>query len=219
MLGVLLVPAAFCLLIALPASGWFETVLFIIGAAIIGYVLLLFARDWRWERMKGTAGRLIQQAEGRYIRPDELDPPAQNLMLRGQKAVDTVFRSEVHEAGMLDRIRNEALLPSVEWELAKLLRYTTRLRHDHPEFQQAIPQSGTAHAAYRRAQRTIIGRVEALERYAERVLAADIAYQLAGGDQHALADLEALAGQADAAYAAFRASLDQAVEAAKALDQ
>lgn len=161
---------------------------------------------------------LYWASKGRYITPDELDAPARKLLGRAQRAIRTVLSSTIHEVGLLDRVHNEVLLPTVEWELAKTLRHSTKVRASHPELEQAGRAHDDAGAAYAKAHQVMSDRVAALERYAERVLAADIAYQIAGGDDgYVMAELEGLTNQAGAAERAFRQSLERVHEVAAVL--
>lgn len=201
---------------------WLHNAALIVVLACLTTVVIQLAWAVHKERQGPYVGRdeqLFWAGEGHYITADDLDVPARNLLARTQKAIRTVTRSEVNKADLLDRTHNELRLPSAEWELAKMLRYASNLRAEHPGIERAEEPLDAAGAAYGQAQKVIGDQVAALERYAEKALAADIAYQISGGDQHALDDLETLTHQADATHATFRRSLDQAVEAAKALDR
>lgn len=212
-LAVLSIPGMLLLAIGVLVGGWAALVLAALGVALVTLAILPILRWVGFHRRESAAGRLVEQSKGGYILPDALDKPARKLLTRAQKAIRTVLRSQIHDAGLLDRVHNEVLLPSVEWDLAQMLRNATRLRAEHPELEGEQSSSG-ARSAYEQAQQTILRHVEGLARYADRVLAADIAYQMAGGDRSALADLEILTEAAGAAEQAFRGSLEDAYQAA-----
>ncbi|WP_157254810.1 hypothetical protein [Nonomuraea typhae] len=125
---------------------------------------------------EGSQEKLLRRTYGRYIGPDELDTGSRDLLARAQAAVDLVFGSEVHQAGLLDSIHNQVVLPRQEWEIAQALRGLSQLRQRHPDL--SIPTGGPDEGAlspaartFREALETVSDRVRALERYAEQVKA------------------------------------------------
>ncbi|POX51848.1 hypothetical protein C3489_19260 [Streptomyces sp. Ru71] len=116
-------------------------------------------------------------------------------MLRTQIAVTTVLESEVNKAGLLDDVANAVTLPVQEWEIAQVLAELTRLATQvrsvtgnttaSPRVLEVLePQK----RALQLSAEALEERVEALERYAEHVRAADEAYR----DWQAVQELEEL---------------------------
>lgn len=152
--------------------------------------------------------RRLRNLGGRYVTPGDLDSAARGLLGRAQAAEDTVLRSTVAKAGLLDHVSNQVLLPRLEWELALGLRGLSDLRQAGPGGERAAAAEAEAAAGLER-------RVVALEDYADQVRAADAAYALAPLEARQPAtDLEAMTGQALAATEALRDVIHQAAEAA-----
>lgn len=127
--------------------------------------------------------RSLRVRRDRYLTPEEFDEPAQSLLHRVQTAVDTVLESEVHKEGLLDTVDNSVTLPQQEWEIAQVLARQSKLRREQDE----ILAPGTepeVEAALRPLREkldlsvhALTRRVEALELYADRTVAADRAYR------------------------------------------
>ncbi|MCP2338112.1 hypothetical protein [Actinomadura rupiterrae] len=126
--------------------------------------------------------RVARELHGRYLLPADFDRPAARLLVRAQRAIDTVLNSRSQAAGLLDAIDNTAELPRQEWAIASALAEHTRLRRER-RAQQPDRLSAPVRALLepqRRALdlsvRSITDRIEALESYARSAQAADEAY-------------------------------------------
>ena len=167
---------------------------------------------------------------GRYLTSDDFDPRSRLLLRRAQDAIDTVNSAAVSRAGLLDEVATSAALAAQEWEIALALRDQGQLRGKRAEL--ARPRPGTPAAellgqhrrAARAAERSVVSRIRALERYAAEVRAADAAYrdwrqhaaasELTGqhldmlartaADEHGIAALGAMARQARAVREAIQ---------------
>ncbi|WP_018655182.1 hypothetical protein [Actinomadura flavalba] len=123
--------------------------------------------------------RELEHHRDRYVVPEDLDHDALVLLVRAQRAIDTVTESEVNREGLLDTIDNAVTLPRHEWEIAHILARQSRLRIEQDAVGEAEERPEIA-AALRPLRdkldvsvRAVTRRVEALERYAERATAAD----------------------------------------------
>lgn len=108
---------------------------------------------------------------GHYVLSAELDTPALHLLSRARKAVASVLGSHVVARDLLDGMRNESALAAEEWQIARLLALLSDLRADSDP---GLPASLAD--ALDVSEARLVARVEALERYARRVDAADQAY-------------------------------------------
>src|SRR5687768_4814571 len=52
-----------------------------------------------------------------YVIPADLDRTSRDLLDRAQTAVDRVLRSQAHQAGMLDAVKNQLVLPQRLWDI------------------------------------------------------------------------------------------------------
>jgi hypothetical protein len=128
----------------------------------------------------------------------------------------------VSKAGLLDGVAVEAALTAQEWDIAQALREQGRLRTRRAAVDDPEPGSAAAellaghHDAARAAEESIVRRVDALERYATEVRAADAAYRQhlahaaaaelsaphldmlarTAADDHGIAELDAMTRQA-----------------------
>jgi len=153
---------------------------------------------------EGRRQRLARRSHGRYylagdfaggsLRP-VLRVSAIDQMLRAQTAVETVMESQVNSDGLLDDVANGVTLPQQEWEiaqaLAELSRIGRRLRDvakDQPSSSRVREAIEPQQQALRNSAASVVRRVDALERYAERVRAADAEY----GEWQAVRKLEEL---------------------------
>jgi hypothetical protein len=153
--------------------------------------------------------------------------------------VQTVLESQVHAEGLLDAADNALTLPQQEWETAQTLARQSRLRADQAEILAAgvEPQVEAALGPLRDkldlAVQAVTRRIEALEHYADRALAADQAFRAhqqleelsaraheydelladAIRDELAVPPLQRLAEQGDALIATLRSRLVEAAEA------
>jgi hypothetical protein len=167
---------------------------------------------------------------GRYLTSDDFDPRARVLLRRTQDAIDAVNSATVSRTGLLDEVSTSAALAAQEWEIALALRDQARLRGKRAEL--TGPRPGTPAAELlsqhrrvaRAAERSVISRIRALERYAAEVRAADTAYRdwrqhtaiseltdqhldmlaRTAADEHGIAALGAMTQQARAIREAIR---------------
>ncbi|POM24462.1 hypothetical protein BTM25_30910 [Actinomadura rubteroloni] len=183
--------------------------------------------------------RELDRRRDRYVVPEDLDAPALALLARAQRAIDTVLTAEVHREGLLDAIDNAVTLPRQEWEIAQILARQARLRtaRDADTVEDEFPEVEAALRPLREKLDQSVGavtrRVEALERYAERAVAADDALRAqhrlealtrdaheydalladATRDELAIPAIERLTEQGDALVRALRERLAAAAEA------
>ena len=167
---------------------------------------------------------------GRYLTGDDFDGRARALLRRAQDAVDAVASSAVYRDGLVDQPAVSASLTEQEWDIAQALREQAGLRAERAGLSGLAGGPRTAELlgrqvqAARAAENSVISRVEALERYAAEVRAADAAYRdwqqaaaladLSGrhldmqarsaADQYHLAEIEAMARHARAIRRALR---------------
>ena len=195
-----------------------------------------------------TAFRLDPQ---RLVLFAQLDGPGRELAERARRARDAVLRSRVFAGNLLDRTVGEAELRLQEWDIAVSLRRITELRAQLARYDGAGavgPLTAEVLAPQERVLRgaldSVIARVEALERYAGQVRAADTALgdweraledraradELArlndqfldlaartATDSSAMSELKSLGDQAAITEEALRRSLREASLAAEAL--
>jgi hypothetical protein len=196
--------------------AWGHNVLLVACLLVAGIALLTVIKSMAAGVAVGESSRQrkLRLAHGRYVALGDLDMPARALLGRAQKAVSLVLGSTVHQAGLLDSVQNEVVLPDQEWELARALRNLSQMRARDPELASATPSASAAREAFAAACDQVEKRVEALERYADQVQAADVTYGASdpGGDRHALTELEDLSSHAQDVEQALRDSVQQARE-------
>lgn len=197
----------------------------IISVVIFGFRVARFGQPTG----KVPAEVAARAHHGRYLTDEDFDGPGRVLLRRAQDAIDAVNSSAVCREDVLDQAAVSAALAGQEWDVAVALREQARLRTRRA----GVRQTGVGPAAAallarqaeaaRLAESSVATRVEALERYADEVRAADGAYldwrqaallaelhgqhldALARGAAHELgvADIEAMAQQARAVHDAF----------------
>ena len=124
----------------------------------------------------GTGGGLSAANDG-------LDAPSRALLRRAQDAIAAVNSSAVCRAGLLDSVSVNIALAGQESDIAAALRDQVRIRARRAELAPASPGPRTAAVVSRQieaarvAESSLASRVEALERYAAEVRAADAAYR------------------------------------------
>ncbi|MFC4906134.1 hypothetical protein [Actinomadura gamaensis] len=106
------------------------------------------------------------------------------LMERTQVAVAVVLESDVHTADLLDDAAHTVTLPRQEWEIAQTLAELTRIGR---QLKAAVSTGGAGprlldavrpqQEALKESVAALTRRVEALERYADQIRAADGAYR------------------------------------------
>lgn len=218
------------------ATGLATLIMLIAGVALIAH------RPLAQAAAAAATARARCRHRDRFIDAADLDQPSQQLLRRAQEAITFVLASEVHKSGQLDDAANVTVLAAHEWDIARLLRDTSRLRAEHGRL--CVPAATTAPAVdavarpqqdiLRQVQAAVTARVETLECYAYRVHAADAAYRnwqqalaLTGlndsfldllartaADDLATAEITDLAEQASIAEQAFRGTLCDARTAA-----
>ncbi|WP_329429596.1 hypothetical protein OG339_13915 [Streptosporangium sp. NBC_01495] len=210
------------------------------------FVGLLAAREpAEPETIEHELYREARWYEGRYLLPaEDFDYKAGQLLDRTQQAIDYILRSRVNAMGMLDSVRNSVMLPSQEWEIARLLTKLSTLRNEHHEFVYggSTPEVAAAMAPLERAlaasEAAVLARVEALERYAGHVADAERALRAhdqiealrarlpryeellaeSGADVFAVPEIGRLAEDAGHLEQALRDSVRSAHEAFRHLD-
>ncbi|GIH25473.1 hypothetical protein Aph01nite_37830 [Acrocarpospora phusangensis] len=158
--------------------GYGFTTMFLtgLGLELIVFLLLLALAG------ESPVSRLARRHRGRFRLAGDFEPEDAALMERTQTAVATVLESKVNEAGLLDDIANRVTLPRQEWEIAETLTEMTRLRREQRSVRRGkvtdrISTMLATHAdALRVATESLTQRVDALEDYALRTMAADEAY-------------------------------------------
>jgi hypothetical protein len=185
-------PWAVGVLIFQAPTGWQSTTgqyALLLSEAIVAVTMLVFgmrvARFGEFRRQRRAAS-VARAWHGRYLTGADLDARGRILLRRVQDAVDTVRSAEVTRADMLDAANADAVLAAQEWDIAVALREHGQLR----AMRAAETEAGTGSApgspaanllarhrdAARAADESITSRVNALERYAAEVRAADAAY-------------------------------------------
>ncbi|RKS79211.1 hypothetical protein BZB76_0660 [Actinomadura pelletieri DSM 43383] len=145
----------------------------LMGATVVAFGVLL-ARCGQ-----GQVGTLARRLHGSYVVPGDLDAATSALLGRVQRAIRTVLTAEVTKEGLLDDLRNAVMLPAQEWEIAQTLREISRLSEEQRTARQAGHNADLAQVmgpqakALKLATASVTERVEAIERYAEQVRAAD----------------------------------------------
>jgi len=161
-----------------------------------------------------VTGGLLRHRD-HFVYPTDLDAACWRPLHTVQRTIDAVLRSEVYQAGLLAHAAQAADLRWHEWNVACRLFDITRLRAECTDSMSARPgpQTAAVPSAYLRAititEDATARRIVELQRYADAVMAADLAMhdwrtaeQVAGGNQ----SLDAL-----------QAALDQAALVAQPL--
>ncbi|RSN54091.1 MULTISPECIES: hypothetical protein [Actinomadura] len=127
--------------------------------------------------------RELERNRDRYRTLDDFDAEGRAMLARAQAALDAVRDSRVNREGLLDSADNAVMLPRQEWEIAQVLARQSKLRADHAAMAgaAAFPEVEAALRPLREklelSVESVDRRIEALERYAERVRAADEALE------------------------------------------
>jgi hypothetical protein len=207
----------------------------LLAAGIIAMVttVLLGVRVVRFGQPSGCtpAETAARTHHGRYLTGADFDARSRVLLRRAQDAIEAVTSSLVCRDDLLDRQATSAALAGQEWDIAVALREQAQLRARRAELraQRAEWPAGSAgpqaaallshqDRAAQLAEASTIRRVEALERYAAEVGAADSAYRdgkqaaalaelhdrhldmlaRTAADEHGIAEIDRLAAQARA---------------------
>ncbi len=230
-------PLAIGVLIFQGPAGW-ETAsnhVALLAAGIIALVttVILGVRVVRFGQPSGRtpAETAARTHHGRYLTGADFDARSRVLLRRAQEAIDAVTSSLVCRDDLLDRHAASVALASREWDIAVALREQAQLRARRAELGagragwpagSAGPQTAALLSQQDRAaqlaEASTVRHVEALERYAADVRAADSAYrdrqqsaalaELTGrhldmlartaADEHGIAEIDRLAAQARA---------------------
>jgi hypothetical protein len=207
----------------------------LLAAGIIAMVttVILGVRVARFGQPSGRtpAETAARTHHGRYLTGADFDARSRVLLRRAQDAIDAVTSSLVCRDDLLDRHATSAALASQEWDIAVALREQAHLRARRAELRarraewpagRAGPEAAALLSQQDRtaqlAEASTIGRLEALERYAAEVGAADSAYRdgkqsaalaelhdrhldmlaRTAADEHGIAEIDRLAAQARA---------------------
>ncbi len=206
----------------------------LLAAGIIAMVttVILGVRVVRFGQPSGRtpAETAARTYHGRYLTGADFDARSRVLLRRAQDAIDAVTSSLVCRDDLLDRHATGAALASQEWDIAVALREQAQLRARRAELRarraewpagagpQAAALLSQQDRAAQLAEASTIRRVEALERYAAEVGAADSAYRdgkqsaalaelhdrhldmlaRTAADEHGIAEIDRLAAQARA---------------------
>jgi hypothetical protein len=189
-------PLAIGVLIFGVPAGW-ETVsnrfaLLLAGLITVITTVILGIRIVRFGQPSGRAPAetAARYYHGRYITSADLDGQSGVLLRRAQDAIDAVTPSLMCRDDLLDQHATCTALASQEWDIAVALREQAQLRARRAELSASGAGPQTAAVLNRQghvaqlAEASITRRVEALERYAAEVGAADSAYRDA---RHAVA--------------------------------
>jgi hypothetical protein len=222
----------------------------LVGAAIANPLPGVYTDTWL--ALAGVAGgaaavlglrlspvRELAESSDRVVCPYELDGPCRSILAKAQWAIETVLRSEVRAAGLLEA--DEPTLRRHEWEIATALRRVTGLRAIHaaqrPAGSMTVSVLQSQQRALDVAQEATAARTAALERFAAQVASADAAYrdwrdalELSGlndryldlvaataADEIAIAELTDLTDRAAITSSALQDSLHAASQAAEVL--
>ncbi|GAA2447616.1 hypothetical protein GCM10010191_76080 [Actinomadura vinacea] len=171
-----------------PVLGW----LWLLGLTMMAVLVALGSPSVSLDLQRS---RELARRRDRYLTPQDFDDDGRALLARVQTAVDTVRDSLVNREGLLDSVDNAVTLPRQEWEIAQVLARQSALRTEQLEAASpAVPEVEAVLRPFREkldlSVRAVTRRIDALERYAERVRAADEALR-------AHRRLEALAARAD----------------------
>jgi hypothetical protein len=218
-------PWAFGILIFAGAAGW-ESVTgrYALMLSELVMMLTMVVLTTRLARAGdgGSARAAARAYHGRYLTGADLDADGRALLRRAQDAADAVRSAAVSKARLLDDISVDSALASQEWDIALALREQARLRARRAAVGDADPGSPAAellarhHEAARAAEESVTRRIDALERFAAEVRAADVAYRQrlqhaavaelsaphldllarTAADDHGVAELDAMTRQA-----------------------
>lgn len=235
--------------LAVEYAGPFALAFCSFGALVTGlqagwlYAVLASAATTFAMRHEIVSGGLRRHRRN-YIDSSVLDTECLRQLKAAQVAIDAVLTSEVYRTRLVDHAPNDADLRRHEWEIACRLRDITALRAEHTDSMSAGvpgPQTAAVLKAHLRAvtiaRDATVRRIDALQRYAREVKAADNAlhdWQTAeqltlrnetyldlvarsAADEHAVVEITYLTQQAALTHDAFRATLNQATLAAEAL--
>jgi hypothetical protein len=197
--GTLLVWLAVCV------GGWIA-VLIVMAATLPTAVVAWAAVALAGVAVLATGGVLVKSMvedrghkavrvqHGKYLLPEDFDEEATRLLGRAQRAVRTVLEATVTRRGLLDEMKNELVLPEQLWDIAQVLREQTVLRARQKDIARGMSTAeldavlGPQRRALVLSADAIKRKVDLLDRYADRVRAADAALRaeaaLEDGDRY-----------------------------------
>jgi len=138
--------------------------------------------------------KAVRLQHGKYLLPEDFDEEAARLLGRAQRAVKTVLEATVTRRGLLDEMKNELVLPEQLWDIAQVLREQTVLRARQKDIARGMSTAeldavlGPQRRALVLSAEAIKRKVDLLDKYADRVRAADAALRaeaaLEDGDRY-----------------------------------
>jgi len=177
--------------------------------------------------------KAVRRQHGQYLLAEDFDEESGRLLARAQRAVKSVLGATVTQRGLLDDVKNELVLPEQLWDIGQVLHEQSVLRARQRDVARGMATVeletvlGPQRRALTRSVDAIKRKVELLERYADRVRAADAALRaeaaLEDGDRYVellartepAGDTTVVQGFADEA-ASLRETLSRNIEAARA---
>ncbi len=217
--------------IANPLPAIYPATWLALAAATAGAATALGLRFSPVRELAGNAESVVY--------PHDLDGTCRTILARAQSAIETILRSQVRAAGLVEA--DEPTLRRHEWEIATALRRVADLRAVHASQRPAGSRTVRVLEAQGRAlevaQEATAARVAALERFAACVAAADAAYRdwrealqlsdlnnryldlvaATAADEVAIAELADLTDRAAISSAALQDSLRAASQATELL--
>ncbi|ROO83532.1 hypothetical protein EDD29_1035 [Actinocorallia herbida] len=177
-------PVARCAPFVLAVLGLGVCLLFQDEQWLLGLPLILMALGARRLLDEVRRDGALRARGDRYLTEDDFDAEAAALLVRTQRAADTVKDALVVRDGLLEELDPALELPRQEWEIAQVLARQARLRRDAVALStvSGVAEIAALNAALEPQQAklalsvaAVTRRVEALERYAERTREADAA--------------------------------------------
>lgn len=187
--------------IALPGMSTLLSVLVCVFAVLSVGGSALYTQRREQEASAKDPRRIVAAAQGGYVVPEMLDEAAVALLVRTQRAVDTVLGSRLRDEVLRDPIRDRVVLGETEWALATALHRQSELRG---RMDVAPAVGGRGREAAERAADALTrdvaraeDRIRLLERYADLIRAAEAAER----DRRAGRELDGIAVEAVGAQA------------------
>ncbi|GII89931.1 hypothetical protein [Sinosporangium siamense] len=226
--------SAFTVATGIYLNSGFGAVLSVLGGTGVAIgVSLFFAKAGKyaprmWREL--SAVLLAREHREHLLLPEDFSADCAALLLRAQHAIESVRSSKVRQAGLLDAHDTAGTLADQEWEIAKALAQVSALRRTQTQIMAAgaAPEVFAAIQSAAATLETVLAsvteRVETLERYAESVHGADLAYRAheqirALSEQaHQYEDLLASTARDDVAIPAIERLSDQATTLRQALN-
>ncbi|MER5808290.1 hypothetical protein ABT143_08875 [Streptomyces sp. NPDC002033] len=116
--------------------------------------------------------RALDAANEHYLQDRDLTKDTRALLIRAQRAQSTIIASQVHRLDLIDRQRNEVVLPVQVWEIASALREYSRLSGStaaDSSSAEVVALQAVRRQALRVSQDGVEQRIVALEEYAAQV--------------------------------------------------